>query len=218
LKIEHCEFPDDLLYDLDQWTWGKLSDDILRLGVTSLISWSFGTLTTVIFKKEGTSVTKGDVIGSLEGSRHFNVIKSPVSGTLIAVNSRLASEPELLNKDPYGNGWVADIKISDNAEVSHLAKLPGASEAIAHQLRERHIRCFAAYPDLELFDIGVECAAVLVKLNEMVTNSPNGTVIHVVSDDPKAEGEMEKWAEITGNRIRDSRRETSFYHFLVEKK
>ena len=59
---------------------------------------------------------------------------------------------------------------------------------------------------------------MLVKLSEMVGNSPVGTVVHVVSDDPKAEDEMEKWAAITGNGIVDSRKETSFYHFLVEKK
>jgi glycine cleavage system H protein len=218
LKIENCEFPDELLYDLEGGTWGRQTGDVFRLGVTSLISWSFGTLTTVNMKEEGAKVSKGEVVCSLEGSRHFDVIRSPVSGTVITVNSRLATEPELINKDPYTNGWILDLKLTDSKELHVLAKLPDASETIARNLRERHVRCFAAYPDLELFDIGVECAAVLVKLNEMIGNSSSGTVVHIISDDAKSEAEMRRWSEITGNSLVDSRTEGSFYHFLVRKK
>jgi glycine cleavage system H protein len=218
LKIEYCEFPDGLLYDLEQGTWGNLLGGVLRLGATSIVSWSFGSLSAVTVKEKGTEVSKGEVIVSLEGSRHFDVIHSPVSGTLVGINQKLVEEPELVNKDPYGEGWIADIKVKDASELQALGRLPEAEPMIAQALKDRHVRCFAAYPDQELFDVGVECAAVLVKLNEMMVNSSPGTIVHVISDDAMAEAEMKQWSEQTGNSILDSRKETSFHHFIVKKK
>ena len=69
-----------------------------------------------------------------------------------------------------------------------------------------------------MFDIGVECAAVLVKLNELLANSGAGTVVHVVSDDKSSDIEMQRWSDQTGNQILESRNEGSFYHFMVRKK
>jgi glycine cleavage system H protein len=218
LKIDHCEFPDELLYDLDQGTWGRLQGDILRVGITTLLSWSMGTFSTATVKEVGTAVNRGHPIGSLEGSRHFDVFRSPVSGTISRTNARLGTEPELLNRDPYGEGWFAEIKVADAEELRALGRLPEAEPLISRQLRERHVRCFAAFPDYELFDIGVECAAVLVKLNELLANSQAGAVVHIVSDDSSAEIEMQRWADQTGNALLDSRKEELFYHFIVKKK
>jgi glycine cleavage system H protein len=218
LKIDHCEFPDDLLYDLEHWTWGRLQGETMRIGVTTLLSWSMGTISTVTTKESGTAVSRGKPIGSLEGSRHFDVVRSPASGTVIRTNARLNSEPEVVNKDPYGEGWLAEIKVENREELRLLGRLPDAEPLITRQVRERHVRCFAAFPDYELFDIGVECAAVLVKLNELLANSQAGTVVHVVSDDSSAEIEMQRWADQTGNAVLDSRKEALFYHFIVKKK
>jgi len=218
LKIDRCEFPDDLLYDLDQGTWGRLQGETLRVGITTLLSWSMGTFSAATVKEVGTAASRGHPIGSLEGSRHFDVFRSPVSGTISRTNARLSSEPELLNRDPYGEGWFAEIKVADAEELRLLGRLPEAGPAISRQLRERHVRCFAAFPDYELFDIGVECAAVLVKLNELLANSRAGAVVHIVSDDSTAEIEMQRWADQTGNALLDSRKEELFYHFIVKKR
>lgn len=218
MKIDHCEFPDELLYDLEHGTWGMLKGSVLRVGITSLLSWSFGTFSTITRKDIGTEVVRGQVMGSLEGSRHFDVFRSPVSGAISGTNSRLTGEPELLNKDPYGEGWFAEVKVRNMEELQVLQRLPEAGPAIAQQLKERHVRCFAAFPDYEMFDIGVECAAVLVKLNELLANSNPGTVVHVISDDNGAEVEMQRWSDQTGNAVLDSLKEGTFYHFIVKKK
>jgi len=156
-------------------------------------------------------------MGTMEGSRHFDVFRSPVSGTLSGVNERLSDEPGLLNRDPYGDGWFAEIRVKSVDELETLRKLPQAEPRIAQLLKERHVRCFAAFPDFEMFDTGVECQAVLVKLNEIMGRSTPGTVVHIVSDDSSAEVEMQRWSDQTGNSIVDFRREGPLLHFVVRK-
>jgi tRNA 2-thiouridine synthesizing protein A len=79
------------------------------------------------------------------------------------------------------------------------------------------VHCYAAFPDLQIFDTGVECQAVLAKLNELIGRSTPGTVVLVVSDDSSAEVEMERWSDQTGNTIVDRRREGNLFHFVVRK-
>jgi glycine cleavage system H protein len=217
LKIDHCEFPEGLLYDVEQGTWADQKGSTIRVGITSLLSWSFGIFSAVTFRGMGTVLNRGQVVGTMEGSRHFDVFRSPVTGTLSAANVRLGEEPGLLNKDPYGEGWFAEIRVNDTEDLRGLGRLPQAEPRIAQLLKERHVRCFAAFPDFEMFDTGVECQAVLVKLNEIMGRSTPGTVVHVVSDDNSAQVEMERWSDQTGNSIVDFRKEGALYHYIVRK-
>ena len=217
MKIDHCEFPDGLLYDVEQGTWADSKGDAIRVGITSLLSWSFGAFSAVTFRGIGTSLVRGQVVGTMEGSRHFDVIRSPVSGTLSAVNERLTEEPWLLNKDPYGEAWFAEIRVQDIGELGALGRLPEAGRRIGELLKARHVHCFAAFPDFEVFDTGVECQAVLAKLNELLERSTPGTVVHVVSDDSSAEIEMQRWSDQTGNSIVDVQREGKIFHYIVRK-
>ena len=217
LKIDHCEFPDGLFYDVEQGIWADLKGDVIRVGITSLLSWSFGAFSAITFRSVGTPLARGQVMGTMEGSRHFDVFRSPVSGTLTAVNQRLVDEPWLLNKDPYGEAWFAEIRIKDAGELGVLGRLPQAEHRIAELLKERRVHCFAAFPDFEIFDQGVECQAVLAKLNELLDRSTPGTVVHVVSDDSSAEIEMQRWSDQTGNSIVDVQKEGNVFHYIVRK-
>ena len=217
LKIDHCEFPDGLLYDVEQGTWAERRGDVIRVGITSLLSWSFGVFSAITFRGIGTALVRGQVVGTMEGARHFDVFRSPVTGTLSAVNERLADEPGLLNKDPYGEAWYAEIRLKDVAELGALGRLPDSERRIAELLKERHVHCFAAFPDFEVFDQGVECQAVLAKLNELLERSTPGTVVHVVSDDSSAEVEMQRWSDQTGNSIVDVQKEGKLFHYIVRK-
>lgn len=217
MRIDHCEFPDGLLYDVEQGTWADPKGGVIRVGITSLLSWSFGIFSAVSFRAPGMSLSRGQVMGTLEGSRHFDVLRSPVLGTLSAVNNRLVEEPGLLNKDPYGDGWFAEIRVKNANEFGVLGRLPEAERRISQLLKERHVRCFAAFPDFEIFDTGAECQAVLAKLNDLLGRSTPGTLVHVVSDDSSAEVEMQRWSDQTGNTIVDERREGTLRHFIVRK-
>ena len=217
MRIEYCEFPDKLLYDVVQGTWADPRGDVVRVGITSLLSWSYGIFSAITFRNLGTTLSKGQVMGTMEASRHFDVFRSPVAGTLSAVNQRLVDEPGLLNRDQYGEGWFAEIKVKDLAELETLGKLPQVKQRIAETLKERGVRCFAAFPDFEMFDTGAECQAILVKLNDLLDRSTPGTVVHVVSDDSSAEVEMHRWSDQTGNSIVDIRKEGKIIHFIVRK-
>jgi glycine cleavage system H protein len=90
-------------------------------------------------------------------------------------------------------------------------------EKVRSQIRELHVRCFRAYPDYEMWEIGVECGAVLVRLNELMARCLLGEVVHVVSDDSTADIEMVRWSDETGQALLESRREDSLFHFIVRK-
>jgi glycine cleavage system H protein len=218
LKIDYCEFPDDLLYDLGAATWGRPDSGILRVGITNLLSWLSGAFSVVTFKGVGTSLLRGQVTGSVEGPMHFDVIRTPVSGVILRTNETLKQNPRLLNKDPYGSGWFMEVVMRDPRELSLMQKLPAAREQIAARLRELKVHCFAEFPDHEMFEIGVECSAVLVKLNELLDQSSGGTVVHVVTDDSSAPIEMERWSDQTGNKVLETRKEKDIYHFIAKKK
>ena len=218
MKINYCEFPDGLLYDLDNATWIKQTDGNLRIGITSILAWSSGAIFAVTFKPIGTEVRRGQVVGSVEGPTHFDVVRAPVSGSVSALNESLRGEPKLLNKDPYGAGWFCEIEPYDRAELIVLKAMPEAQPLIAQQLQQRRVHCFAEFPDQEMFEIGVECSAVLVELNQLLAKSLEGTVFHIVSDDPTADIEMQRWSDQTKNPVLETRREGNLYHFIVKKK
>jgi glycine cleavage system H lipoate-binding protein/TusA-related sulfurtransferase len=217
LKIDYCEFPDDLFFDVHNGTWGRPDSGALIVGITSLLSWPSGTFSTVTFKSVGTSLARGQVAGSVEGPMHFDVVRTPVSGVILRTNGVLKQDPRLLNRDPYGLGWLMEVEMREPGELSLMQKLPEAREQIAARLRDLRVHCFAEFPDHQMFEIGVECSAVLVKLNNLFNQSSSGTVVHVVSDDSSAPIEMERWSDQTGNKVLESRREGNLYHFIAKK-
>ncbi|MDW0174615.1 MAG: hypothetical protein QOK56_11320, partial [Nitrososphaeraceae archaeon] len=80
-----------------------------------------------------------------------------------------------------------------------------------------HIRCFSAFPDYVMFEIGVECAATLTKLDELIGKIDLGNVVHVVSDDTSADLEMIRWSEEREQSLLEYRKEGTLYHFIVKK-
>ncbi|MDW0316232.1 MAG: sulfurtransferase TusA family protein, partial [Nitrososphaeraceae archaeon] len=76
---------------------------------------------------------------------------------------------------------------------------------------------FVAFPDHEMFEIGVECSATLAKLDELLKKTPPGEVIHLVSDDPTADIEMLRWSEDKGQSLLETRKEGNLFHFIVKK-
>ena len=87
-------------------------------------------------------------------------------------------------------------------------------EALIRTLR---VKCYSALPDFEMFEIGIECAATLSKLDDLISGIESGQIIHLVSDDPTADIEMIRWSEQTGQRLMETRREENLLHFLIQK-
>lgn len=216
MKINGCEYPDSLLFDVESGTWAKREGSTYRIGLAPQLNWLSGGYTAVSFKPVDERVSIGKSLGSVEGPRHFDVVRAPFDCTIASVNEQVRREPRLINKDPYGAGWFVVVKPS--GVHSNLKALADAAELLRARLTELGVKCFSEFPDREVFEIGVECSAVLVRLNDLLATSPAGTVVHLVTDDPSSVIEMERWRIETGNHLLDAQREGNLYHFVVRKK
>ena len=219
MQIEYCEFPEDVLYDFENNVWVKMeTQNRAKLGITSILSALAGRLSKVNFKMPGADFRRGQSVATIESPRYFGVVRTPLAGRLVAVNAALERDPKLANDSPYTLGWFADFELAiPNNDLASLLEPKNAVERISAQIRELRVRCFKAYPDHEMWEIGVECAAVLVRLNELMERCRVGEVVHVVSDDPTADIEMERWSDETGQEILESRKEDKLMHFIVRK-
>lgn len=215
MNISGCEYPDQLLYDPDAGTWARKEQDVFRIGVAPTLSWISGGLTSVSFKAPNSKVTIGQSLGSVEGPKHFDVVRAPFDCVIVETNPRLLSEPKLANKDPYVEGWFAVIQ--QTGAESRLLPIDQAAEAIKANIASLGVRCFAEFPDVEMFEIGTECSAVIVKLDEVMGAAQAGAAVHLVSDDPTSEIELARWEMDTGNRVVESRTEANLHHFVIRK-
>ena len=119
---------------------------------------------------------------------------------------------------PYGEGWFARLRPTNlEHDEKSLRSGPDAKARLAEQNAALRVRCFAAFPDHEMFEIGIECSAVLTKLNELLTRIEPGDVVHLVTDDPTSPIEMVRWSDQTGQKVVDERKEGTLFHFLVRK-
>jgi glycine cleavage system H protein len=219
LEIDHCVFPDDLLYDLDNNTWLRVEENgKVTVGVTSLLPGIAGKFTLARLKAVGISIQRGQSLGTLESQKFVGPIPSPVSGILVNTNGLVVDKPRIISDAPYADGWIARITPSQLAlERILLSKSSESKIPLRQKILEFHVRCFKAFPDHEMSEIGTECSAVLIRLNDLLATIPLGEVVHLVSDDPTSYVEMVVWSERTGQSLTDWRKEGSLFHFIVKK-
>jgi glycine cleavage system H protein len=218
MQVDFCEFPDDLLYDLENNVWVRVEKEYAVLGLTSVHSSLAGKLTQINIKPVESIVTRGQSLGTIESVRYFGAVRAPLSCKILAINTAVQSKPKLANDYPYSEGWLVKFQpTAFDREVHDLVGPRGSEEKIRGLIRDLHVRCFKAYPDYELWEIGVECAAVLVRLNELIERCAVGDVVHIISDDYTADLEMVRWSDQTGQEILESRQEGKLTHFIVKK-
>ncbi len=220
MRIESCEFPDDLLYEPDGLVWVRREPTgQVVLGITSIHASLAGRLAKVEARSTGLEYARGKSIGTLESGRYFGPIRTPVRGILLAVNRDAIGAPKVISEHPYTDGWFARLRpLAWDEDRASLKPASEAKEALAAQMAALHVHCFAAFPDYELFEIGTECSAVLAKLDETLAQAADGEVVHLVSDDWTAPAEMVNWSQRTGHPVIEERKEANLYHFLVRKK
>ena len=219
MEIDHCVFPDDLLYDLENNTWLRIEDNgEVTVGVTSVLPAIAGKLTLARLKSAEVAIQRGQSLGTLESLKFVGPIPSPVSGILLKTNGLIVDRPRIINDSPYQEGWIASLKPSHLArERILLSKSTESKTLLVKKIAEFHVRCFKAFPDHEMSEIGTECSAVLIRLNDLLATIPLGEVVHLVSDDQTAYVEMVAWSERTGQNLLDWRKEGNLFHFIVKK-
>ena len=103
--------PNELSYTKEH-EWVSAENLVYTMGITDYAQAALGDIVYVQLPAIGETVTSGKVCGEVESTKSVSEIFSPVSGTVIAINDSLEGNPEVLNSDPYGAGWLADIEVS----------------------------------------------------------------------------------------------------------
>ena len=114
--------PENLRYTAEhEWVDGSGEPGTtLRIGITDFAQDALGDIVYVHLPEVGETVEAGTAVGELESTKSVSDLFAPVNGTVTAVNEALADQPDLVNSDPYGEGWLLDIEVEDAAEVAAL--------------------------------------------------------------------------------------------------
>lgn len=122
--------PEDLRYTTDH-EWVMVTDSgAVRVGITHYAQDSLGDIVFVDMPDAGTDVTAGDSVGEVESTKSVSDIMAPVAGTVTARNEKLDDSPELINSDPYGEGWLFELEPSDVDAVDDLLDADAYAETI----------------------------------------------------------------------------------------
>lgn len=118
--MSDLEYPSDLRYTAEH-EWVRAAEgDVVRIGITSFAQDALGDVVYVSLPAVGDSVTAGDACGEVESTKSVSDLYAPLAGEVTAVNDALDASPELVNSDPYGEGWMYELRPSDVTAVDAL--------------------------------------------------------------------------------------------------
>jgi glycine cleavage system H protein len=113
------EFPKELKYSKDH-EWLRVEDGNAYIGITEFAQGELGDIVFVDVDTEGEELENEEVFGSIEAVKTVSDLFMPINGEVLAFNEKLEDEPELINSDPYGDGWIIKISVSDASELDAL--------------------------------------------------------------------------------------------------
>ena len=120
------QVPADLTYSSDH-EWIRRDGSTVRMGITDYAQDALGDVVFVQVPSVGVTVAKGQSFSEVESTKSVSDIYAPVSGKVTAVNAALGNTPELVNSDPYGEGWICEIEMTNEAELGDLLDAAGYS-------------------------------------------------------------------------------------------
>ncbi|MFW6110649.1 MAG: glycine cleavage system protein GcvH [Thermoproteota archaeon] len=126
-EIDEYDVPEDLYYTED-WAWLKVEGDLVRVGLTDYAQKQLREVVYAELPETGTSVEEGEPYGIVESVKAVSDLIAPINGTVEEVNEEVQATPEVLNEDPYGEGWLLVIKPSSLEE--DLEKTMNFEEAV----------------------------------------------------------------------------------------
>ncbi len=141
-EVRSCNLPDDLYYLVDRHVWVRPEGDVLVIGLTDVAQNLAKTIISVSLKPAGKAVKAGRSLATVESGKWVGPVPAPVDGEVVEVNETLTSRPGLLNSDPYGEGWIAKVRVAafDPAEAGLVTGDEGIARYQAF-LEEQGISC-----------------------------------------------------------------------------
>jgi glycine cleavage system H protein len=125
-------YPEELKYHREH-DWARVDGDEAVLGITWFAQDSLGELVHYEAPDEGSAVTKDQAYGEVESVKAVSDVIAPLSGEVLEVNRKVVDEPETVNEDPYGDGWLIRIRMSDASEVDGLLDANAYKQVVADQ-------------------------------------------------------------------------------------
>jgi glycine cleavage system H protein len=122
--------PEDLRYSSDH-EWARVEDDLVRIGITDYAQDALGDIVYVSLPAPGEEIVAGGTCGEVESTKSVSDVYAPVSGTVVARNDALEGNPELVNADPYGDGWMVEVRLADGAALEGLLDASAYGELTA---------------------------------------------------------------------------------------
>ncbi len=220
VEIDGCPLPEDRRYDLEHDVWWQ--DDpgsgTARVGVTATLASFAGPFRSLAFRPVEGTLAAGRSVATVESVRYVGAVRLPVEATIVERNAELVRHPRVVNDDPYGSGWVVRVRpVRPDDPARLLREAHEIAELVRSRIRSQHVRCWPATPEVEVIEVGVECSAVLARLNEEIVHREGGDALLLVTDDPTSPIEMVRWSDQTGHAVLAHRTEGSLHQFLVRK-
>jgi len=125
-------YPDELKYHREH-DWARIEGDEAVLGITWFAQDALGELVHFEPPEQGATITRNEPYGEIESVKAVSDVIAPLSGEVLEVNQKVVDAPETVNEDPYGDGWLVRIRLSDTGEVEGLLDLEAYREVLAEQ-------------------------------------------------------------------------------------
>ena len=201
-------YPDELRYHPDH-DWARFEGDEAVLGITWFAADSLGELVHFEPPEVGATVSKDQSYGEVESVKAVSDVIAPLSGEVLEVNAQVVDAPEIVNEDPYGNGWLIRIRLSDTAELDGLLDVAAYKQVLEARLTAQ------AHPFLSLTDADREEMLATIgvsSVDELFRDIPQGVRLQRELDLEPALSEPELVAEMSALAARnaDTSRELSF--------
>lgn len=121
--------PEELKYTKDH-EWARIEGDVATVGITDYAQSELGDIVYVELPQIGKKTKQSESFGTIEAVKAVSDLFAPLSGEIVEVNNSLANQPEVINKDPYGEGWLVKIKFSNKNEINNLLDKSAYEELI----------------------------------------------------------------------------------------
>ena len=125
-------YPDNLKYSKDH-EWVRVEGEEAYIGITAFAQSELGDIVFVDVDTEGESLDQDEVFGSVEAVKTVSDLYLPVSGEIVEFNEALEDSPETINEEPYTDGWIAKIRLADDADLSSLLDAAGYADVVANE-------------------------------------------------------------------------------------
>jgi glycine cleavage system H protein len=124
-------FPEGIKYTQEH-EWIRLEGDVATVGITDFAQSELGDIVFVEVETVGETLGENEVFGTVEAVKTVSDLYLPISGEVLEVNEKLSDEPELINNDPYGDGWIIKLKVDNVADVEKLMDAETYKSSVGH--------------------------------------------------------------------------------------